>query len=73
MGTVKVTIADGESISAVERVRELLDRTSLCDPNWNGAEFEIVTGPFTTMGDQDGVCAVAAGGLFCKIVRALEG
>ena len=73
MGTVTIVIADDQSDEAVGRARGLLERIALHDSNWSGAEFEIERGPFTHIDEQDGVCAIAAGSLFCKIISALEG
>lgn len=72
MGTVTIVIAEDQSIDAVEHVQKLLDQTSTYDPNWNGAEFEIERGLFTCIHDHPGVCAIAAGILFSRIISTLE-
>jgi hypothetical protein len=45
--TTTIAIAHEIDATAVARVQALLNETALRDPNWNGAEFEIVRDDYT--------------------------
>ena len=68
MATV-IRIAYEEDQAAVQRVQVLLDGVALTDPNWNGAEFEIVRDDFTCMDDE----RYDAAALLARVQGALAG
>lgn len=64
-----IRIAYEESPEAVARVEKLLEEAAKYDPNWNGADFQIVRDDYTSM-DDDSYDAVA---LFGQVQAALSG
>lgn len=64
-----IRIAYEESPEAVARVEKLLEEVAMRDPNWNGADFQIVRDDYTSM-DDDSYDAVA---LFGQVQAALSG
>ena len=64
-----IRIAYEESPEAVARVEKLLEEVAMRDPNWNGADFQIIRDDYTSM-DDDSYDAVA---LFGQVQAALSG
>lgn len=65
-----ISIAYEEPQAAITRVQSLLDEVALRDPNWNGADFQIVRDDFTCIVDDDSYDAAA---LLTQIHDALRG
>lgn len=55
----------------ISKVRALLDREAMYNPNWNGAEFEIVQDDYTWIETQDEYAGMALLGQINYILNSV--